>query len=111
MVELVVQTSDCRKVPKEWIEANASAGSLVMSGEKSVCRYNMQMGGAKVEEEGKEDVEGTTFNELCKMICPLLVAKEASSRACQGNLAPMSLLRILLRAWRVLLTAAGSLEC
>jgi hypothetical protein len=73
----------------------------------------MHMGGAKVEEEGKEDVEGTTFNELCKMICPLLVAKEASSRACQGNLAPMSLLYfayILLRAWRVLLTAAGSLE-
>lgn len=31
----------------------------------------MQKGGAKVEEEGKEDVEGTTFNELCKMILPV----------------------------------------
>lgn len=91
MIEMV-QASDCRRVPKEWIEANASAGVVSDGRGKSVSCYNMHMSGAKVEEEGKEDVEGTTFNELCKMICPLLVAKEASSRACQGNLAPMSLL-------------------
>lgn len=33
------------------------------------------MGGVKVEEEGKGDAEGTTFDELCKMILPVSALK------------------------------------
>jgi hypothetical protein len=36
-----LQASDCRSVPKEWIEAEASVRSLVRSGKRVSGCYNM----------------------------------------------------------------------
>ncbi|KEQ85146.1 hypothetical protein M438DRAFT_208491 [Aureobasidium pullulans EXF-150] len=80
---------------------------LVMTGcrvlNATACRWAAQ------RSKGRRRAKWKGRPELCKMILPVvlwrLAVKESSSRACQGNLAPVSLPHTIPRRrqpWRVL---------